>query len=365
MYLKDRDTLKEALLDIQLEQSIQGVLLFGCDKNNIPQIELEAILKVNGKPLLGGIFPEIIADGERKGVGFVLIPLYEFIDICVYETNKEDKDEKPDVESCLIDAAKDIAGVFCFVNALWEQKTSFMYHLYDELGPFVNYLGGGAGSLSFKSFPCVFANHKVIEHGAVIGLTRNPLSIGVAHGWLPISEPIKVTETCSNTVISLNWQPAFEVYKSKVELHSKKTITEENFFEIAKSYPLGLVRLDDEMIIRDPYSTERGMLNIVDEVPGGEYIRIMHGNMASLLEGANSAVSKSKINTQDEITQFCIDCISRVLFMQEEFTEELSFLNQNQTANGILSIGEIANPGNASLELFNKTVVIAQWKKKI
>ena len=236
--------------------------------------------------------------------------------------------------------------------------------LYDAIGPFVDYLGGGSGSLSFNSFPCVFANQKIIENGAVIGAMVKNLSLGVAHGWHPISHPIKVTKTEGNTILSINWKPAFSVYKELVESHSNKKIEQENFFEIAKSYPLGLVKLDDEMIIRDPYATINETLLIVDEVPEGEYIRIMHGNMNSLLEGAKSAVKQAAIYKKDEFTQICIDCISRVLFMQDEFSQELLYLNQKQLANGVLSIGEIANPINAPLELFNKTVVVAQWKNK-
>jgi hypothetical protein len=49
--------------------------------------------------------------------------------------------------------------------------------------------------------------------------------------------------------------------------------------------------------------------------------------------------------------------------MQSNFKQELTFLNQHHQMDGALSIGEIANIGSASLELFNKTVVVAQWKK--
>jgi hypothetical protein len=366
MYIQNIESLKDTLITLQSDDQIKALLLFGSDKNR-PSVEvLQEALNINQKPLIGGIFPEIIANGVRKEVGFVLVPLYEMLEVTLFESKGGDGDAtfNTRIESWLSSTAEGIESVFCFVNALWQQKTAFMNVLYDELGPFVHYLGGGAGSLSFQSFPCVFANQTIAEHAAAVGVTRNPMSVGVAHGWHPITELIKVTETKGNTVVSLNWQPAFEVYKMQVEAHARQSIREDNFFDIAKSYPLGLVRLDNEMIIRDPYATENGMLHIVDEVLEGEYIRIMHGNMSSLLEGAKNAVAKSENYDAQEHTQLCIDCISRVLFMQNNFTEELEYLNKNQKANGVLSIGEIANPNNTALELFNKTVVVAQWKKK-
>lgn len=363
MYFKNVETLKNGLIALQSNQNVKGILLFGCDNDRPTEVDFREVLSFNKKPLIGGIFPEIIADGERKEIGFVIIPLSEELEVMLFET-KSDTSITAQLATQITSLSSEIGSVFCFVNALWEEKTAFMNGLYDELGPFVHYLGGGAGSLSFQSFPCVIANQNIFENAAVIGVIKSSFSIGVAHGWHQISEPIKVTETQGNTVVSLNWKPAFEVYKSYVEAHSNQVFTNDNFFEIAKSYPLGLVRLDDEMIIRDPYATENGMLHIVDEVPEGEYIRIMHGNRSSLLEGAKHAVEKSENSDNHNFTQLCIDCISRVLFMKDDFKEELNFLNKNQKANGILSIGEIANPGNFVLELFNKTVVVAQWKEK-
>lgn len=363
MYIQNIEALSQSLIDMQTDSEIQGLLLFGGDLNKPSTDAISSVLKNNHKPLMGGFFPEIMADGERKKEGFVLVPLYESWEIMVFESSEE-KSLETQMEHHIENLNLDIGSVFCFVNALWNQKTSMMQLLYDALGPFVNYLGGGAGSLSFQSFPCVFANQDVIEHGAVVGVMNKHLSLGVAHGWHPISEPIKVTETNGNTIVSLNWKPAFSVYQDLVQTHAQQVINEDNFFDIAKSYPLGLVKLDDEMIIRDPYATSHGSLHIVDEVPMGEYIRIMHGNMDSLLEGAKNAVAQASIDSGEVQTQLCIDCISRVLFMQDDFKEELVFLNQNQLVNGVLSIGEIANPINAPLELFNKTVVVAQWKKK-
>lgn len=364
MYIQNIESLKQTLIRLQTKNEIKGILLFGCDFNKPTTPEMETLLCLNQIPLLGGFFPEIIADGERKKEGFVLISLYDDLCVEIFDTSQKNTNLNEQFELWSAACTMNIGSVFCFVNALWTEKTALMATLYDTLGPFVNYLGGGAGSLNFQSFPCIFANQKIIEHGAVIGVMQKQLSLGVSHGWHPISQPIKVTETIGNTIVSLNWKPAFSVYQKLVQSHSKQSITEENFFEIAKSYPLGLVKLDDEMIIRDPYATSNETLQIVDEVPKGEYIRIMHGNMNSLLEGAQNAVDQASINHGEEFTQLCIDCISRVLFMQDDFSEELTYLNQKQKANGILSIGEIANPINAPLELFNKTVVVAQWKKK-
>lgn len=359
MYLPNLTALASALTALQNNQQVEALLLFAADKNHPGPADLSAVLQLNHKPLIGGVFPEIIAEGQRHDTGFVLIGLNHPLEVLSFDAEQGQLDFTAKFEMAQ-QAAAEVESVFCFLNALWPQKQSFMHDLYDHFGPFVNYCGGGAGSLSFSSFACVFANQAVFEHGAVIGLLPKPMQIGVAHGWHSISEPIKVTETSGNTVVSLNWKPAFEVYKAEVEAHSKTEITPDNFFSVAKSYPLGLVRLDAEMIIRDPYGTENNSLLIVDEVPQGDYIRIMHGNMQSLLDGAENALQQATSSTA-AVGKLCIDCISRVLFMEADFKEELAILNQNQTVNGILSIGEIANPDHSSLELFNKTVVVAQW----
>jgi len=363
MYCKDIDALRFSLTSLQKEGAVKGLLLFGADTHRPSTGLLEEVLMVNKKPLMGGFFPEIIADGKRRAEGFVIIPVYEKLSVAVIESNAKLNPEEQ-IASWITQTGPETKSVFCFANALWQAKTQFMHALYDEFGPFVHYLGGGAGSLSFQSFACIFCNQKVYENAAVLGAIQTSMTIGVAHGWRPISEPIKVTRTQGNTVISLNWKPAFEVYSSLVQEHSGQVINKENFFDIAKSYPFGLVKLDEEMIIRDPYATEDGMMHIVDEVPEGEYIRIMHGDIPSLLEGARQAVSELDQTTGDENTLLCIDCISRVLFMQENFSAELDILNTTQKVNGVLSIGEIANSGKFSLALYNKTIVVSQWRTK-
>jgi hypothetical protein len=363
MYIQDITQLKKTIVAIQSEYDINALLLFASDNNKLSVSEIQSVLNLNHKPLLGGIFPEIIADGERKETGFLIIPLYEQLDVAVFEIKECEKSVATRFEEWIANCNMEIGSVLCFYNALWSQKTSFMNEMYDALGPMVHYLGGGAGSLSFQSFPCVFANRRIAEHAAVIGLMENTVSIGVAHGWQPITEAIKVTETKGNSIVSLNWKPAFEVYKATVEKHSGRPITEENFFDMAKAYPLGLVRLDDEMIIRDPFAAKNGVIHILDEAPEGEYIRIMHGDILSMLHGAQSALDQSETGDNEDVTHLCINCISRVLYMQDDFVKELSLLNKNYLTNGILSIGELANPGNSTLEIFNKTVVVAQWKK--
>lgn len=364
MYCNNLETLCSTLNELQNSPETRALMLFIADKNHPDQEALEPILKVFSKPIMGGIFPEVIADGERRQTGFLVLPLSHELHTVFLDLSGDITEINKTITAHAEAHSIVNPSIFCFTDALAPQKSTLIDSLYDCWGPDANYVGGGAGSLSFQPFPCIIHQDTVAENAAVIGVMDAKISLGVAHGWTPISEPIKVTETVGNSIISLNWKPAFEVYKNEIKTHSDLDILPENFFDIAKSYPLGLIRLDSEMTIRDPYATENGKLHIVDNVPEGEYIRIMNGNMDSLLEGAKTAVSATdKHINSDASEQFCVDCISRVLYMQDEFGQELALLNKQKPMNGVLSIGEIANPGDTVLELFNKTIVVAKWNK--
>jgi hypothetical protein len=364
MYCSDLESLKFELAKFDKLASARSILLFAADKGHPNKEDLESVLNVFSKPLMGGVFPEIIADGVRREQGFLIMPLcHELKTVCL-----DLKKGIPEIGRTIIDHAEsnpiDNPGIFCFTDALAPNKTSMIDLLYDAWGPFANYVGGGAGSLSFKPTPCIFHGHHVCENAAVLGVLDADIKVGVAHGWTAISKPIKVTETDGNSVVSLDWEPAFDVYSEQIKLHSGMDLSKDNFFDLAKTYPLGLERLDSEKIIRDPYATDHGRLHIVDHVPEGQYIRIMNGDIDSLLNGAKIALASSDSELEIEATeQFCVDCISRVLYMQEEFDRELALLNGMKPMDGVLSIGEIANSGENVLELYNKTVVVAKWNK--
>lgn len=365
MYCSNPESLKTTLRQMQDNPNVLSLLLFVAEKDLPPKKELETILKENSKPLIGGIFPEIIADGIRRNSGFLLVPLCFKLEPLLIDLGSDENAISSALNRLPDSGSYSSRSIFCFTDALAPMKSRMIEMLYDHCGPGANYVGGGAGSLSFKPVPCIIHQHQLVGHAAVIGSVNTRISVGVAHGWIPVSDLIKVTETRGNTILSLNWKPAFEVYRQHIREHSGSEISSGNFFDIAKSYPLGLVRLESEMIIRDPFATENGWLHIVDEVPEGEYIRIMNGNMESLLNGATAALQKAAVDADHGQTEhFCVDCISRVLYMQDEFIRELALLNSQKPINGVLSIGEIANPGDAILELFNKTIVVAKWTRK-
>lgn len=366
-YAKNTSELGQQLSQMAANNDVQSVLLMGADEGHPAKEELDPILAAFPKPLIGGIFPEIIADNKRTKTGFLLFPLSFQLKTTVVELSCDDSDcidlLKNEYDKKEIKRAQ---SLFVFVDAFGHKKKSFVHSLFNFFGNTVKYLGGGAGSLSFEPFDCILHNSGAHRNAAVLGLCEQPLSLGVAHGWTPIGKPLKVTKAEGNSIISLEWKPAFETYKEQIERHSGLNITEDNFFNIAKSYPLGMVKLDSEMVIRDPYRAENGVLHIVDEVPEGEYVRIMNGNIDSLLSGAGAALEEAKqyATEMDQPAMLCIDCISRVLYMQDDFTREINVVSGQQPVNGALSIGEIANAGETFLEVYNKTIVIALWKMK-
>ena len=86
-----------------------------------------------------------------------------------------------------------------------------------------------------------------------------------------------------------------------------------------------------------------------------------------MIQSAKTAIKSSIANLTADIKHtFIIDCISRTLFLEEEFPKELIAIseampesNEKETIpQGVLSLGEISSSEKGYLEFYNKTLVI-------
>lgn len=355
--------LAELLAEAQQQPEVRALLVLVCDDNGFTPSQLDPVLHACRLPLFGGIFPAIIAQGQQLRRGSLLIGLSAEPRLaCVPALSNP----ATDFDAILTEAFPDttspaLQSMFVFVDGFSSRIGALLDALFNAFGLEINYLGGGCGSLSLQQKPCVLSNQGLLQDCALVALLPLPSGIGVAHGWLPISEAFKVTEAHGNVIESLDWRPAYQVYQEVVEAHSGLRFAEQDFFAIAKAYPFGMAKLDAEMVVRDPLMRQGESLVCVGEVPQGAFVSILHGSGNSLLAAATQArlLARHSLPGIQPQVQLFIDCISRALFLEENFDFELEAVRDDHLPLvGALTLGEIANSGRDYLEFYNKTAVV-------
>lgn len=340
----------------------EGLLILAADANRLDPKAVGPLLQAVEIPIVGGVFPQIIHDGRNHIRGTVIVTLPVRPRVC---TVPGLSDPAVDYEAWLDDHLPeewDESTVFVWADGLSTRIGSLIDALFTVMGGAVNYIGGGAGSLSFEQRPCLFTNQGMLMDAAVLARMHVESTIGVKHGWSTMSGPYKVTESQGNVIKSLNWEPAFHVYRQAIEAGSGLTITHEGFFALAKRHPFGIKRLDAEILVRDPIvAGEDGSLTCVGDVPTDVFVDILRGSSDALINAAGEALEIATAGYHPDRRQaiILIDCISRVLYLEEEFSRELDrVVSTNIPVFGALTLGEIANGGGNYLEFFNKTVVV-------
>jgi len=99
-------------------------------------------------------------------------------------------------------------------------------------------------------------------------------------------------------------------------------------------------------------------------VPENTVLDILKGKSKSLINAAKlAATDSSKLSGKVKNT-LIIDCISRVLFLEDDFSKELievkkaiKSIDSNIIPEGVLTLGEISSQ-EGYLEFYNKTIVI-------
>lgn len=323
-------------------------------------------LNDSGIKFMGGLFPKVIHGSSILDKGIVVNTLNKLESMFLIKNISSKKYKIPKVD---FKEDQDYS-LFTYVDGLTSNISHYLSKLYENYGMQTNYFGGGAGSLTLVQKPCVFNNEGVFQDAAVFAIMKMSSRIGVKHGWSKVAGPFIVTRAEGNIIKEINWKNSFEVYKKVVEEHSGKTFTEDNFFEIAKGYPFGILKDGAECIVRDPLAVnDKGELVCVGELEDNTVVDILNGDEESLVQAAKSAAEASIKKALAPKKAILIDCVSRILFLEDNFDKELKAITSTIEDNfgkvsigGALTLGEISSYGEGFLELYNKTIVVGLFE---
>ena len=356
--------LQRGIDQIAAHPDVSGILVLACDANDFQPERLDPILKGTPLPVFGGIFPGICYHRRKIKKGAIVAGLSNPLDV---QTIEDLSDPKVDFDGVIDDKFPDTETtktMFVLVDGFSQRISSLIDSLFNIFGLEFNYIGGGAGSLSMRPKPCLFTNDGMKRDCAVLAASGVRSGVGVRHGWKKLSGPYRVTESDRNVIKTLDWKPAFSLYKEVVQDQTGQALTPENFFDFSKGFPFGISKLEDEHIVRDPFMVgKRGSLICVGEVPQEAFVSILCGDVDSLVGAAGTALDLAKTNYRSRspyLTTLFMDCVSRVLFLGDEFEKELDAVHEQGVGLiGALTIGEVANSMKQFLEFYNKTSVVA------
>ncbi len=193
------------------------------------------------------------------------------------------------------------------------------------------FFGGGAGDDAQFSRTHVFFGTEAVADAAVALeiLSHKPIGVGVSHGWVPASEPLRVTEAEGARLISLNAIPAVEVFQD----HAART---GQLFDTANPVPFFLhnvlgIDTGTGFKLRVPLAVHPdGSIGCASDIPRGVIVRIMKTSGKSASDAAISAATSAMgqmEGAQPEVALF-FDCVATRLRMGGEFGVEMDALQK-------------------------------------
>jgi hypothetical protein len=236
------------------------------------------------------------------------------------------------------------------------------------VGAEVPLVGGCAGDDLKMQHTFQFYGESVLEHsivGAAIG-SEGPIGIGVDHGWRAVGEPMVVTASSGNRVLTLDDQPALAAYLQRLDAPPEVHADAEAFTLFAITHPLGISRRSgDEVRFVAGADFEEGSLNCIAALPQGSLAWIMEGDSDSVLEATNVACERalSELDGHAPLGLFAFDCIARKGVLGEGIVAEVGRIADfaaGAPVAGFYTYGEIARTRGVN-GFHNQTLVVVAF----
>ena len=237
------------------------------------------------------------------------------------------------------------------------------------LGAEVPLVGGCAGDDLRMTHTFQFHGSSVLEHavvGAAIG-SEGPIGIGVQHGWRAVGEPMVVTASNGNRVLTLDDQPALDAYLHRLQPPVEVHTDADAFTRFAMTHPLGLTRRSgDEVRFVAGANFDDRSLNCIAALPQGSLAWIMEGDSESVLQATDEACEQAlaELDGRAPIGMLTFDCIARRGVLGDEgIVAEVSRIAEfapGAPIAGFYTYGEIARVRGVN-GFHNQTLVVVAF----
>jgi len=220
----DSHSMSEFKVALKLAQAsgASSLLILACQDNNFTAQQVDPLLSALSLPIFGGIYPKLIYKNKLMAQGYIIIGFTQPVKISQINQVSELTTDEQIIEAIqqtpLINIQESNSdGLLMFYDSLINNTESFIECLFECLDYQTSIVGGGAGNLEFKQAPCLFTNKGLIDDAIQIVSLENKITTAATHGWQVLKGPFLVSEVNKQTVISLDYQPAFDVYKNEIE----------------------------------------------------------------------------------------------------------------------------------------------------
>ncbi|HXH73450.1 MAG TPA: FIST N-terminal domain-containing protein [Bacteriovoracaceae bacterium] len=244
------------------------------------------------------------------------------------------------------EAAKEIAASFTGMNdtsygfrsaiiltdALAGFTDDLIKQLTQQTGGMYQFIGGGAGDDAQFKRTHIFCGVESFSDSVVSLeiLSNKPIGMGVAHGWKPASQSLRVTESVGERLISLNSMQAVEAF----EEHAKRMGQE---FNTNNPLPfflhnvIGIESGEDNYRLRVPLTVNQdGSISCASDIPEGSMVCFMQTTNESAIEAAKNATHSaiSQLGDDKPGVALFFDCVATRLRMGHDFEFELQSIEK-------------------------------------
>ena len=371
IYFQAKVEQQDIIADIEqaLTDNAKSLLILISCRSGLCLSEIPDLAKQYQIPIYACVVPGIVYKQHYSYQGTLVIGFKQNIEGEIIENINQQPEKVEKALQRFIDKNDYLGSAFVFIDGLSKNIELFISSLYELLGNERKIIGAGVGNIDLQPAPCIADANGCYRNAALIVSISNNMKLKTIgkHGFSEVAGPFLITSAENNVVKSLNYQPAFEVYKKAIADSVGTDVTPDNFKELAHSFPFGLKQLDSEFLVRDTVKLDETRIVCVGNVAENSLVYILNSNKNKLINAASLATQ----NIAEQLDLFAetepsyimlVDCISRALFLNENYQEEINAINSTLPKNvfpaGALSLGEIKNTKQGAVQFLNKTLVL-------